>query len=153
LRGDQRGSIDRVREGRGGPIEPSDSLVEYDKQAMTEMEARLNLGDTFLVLKAIQETCFFRRWPLLAAHVRSTHWHLVVGEITDTRGAIRDFKAYASRALNRDGVRRWWARGGNVQVLGDSFAVQAAVRYIADGQGPPMAVYVAPERLGAEAPS
>lgn len=61
-------------------------------------------------------------------------------------GAIRDFKAYASRALNGEGVRRRWARGGNAGLLRDGRAVEAAIRYVADRQGPPMALYVAPER-------
>jgi hypothetical protein len=57
--------------------------------------------------------------------------------------AFRDFKAYASRALNREGVHRWWARGGNARRLPDSGAVRAAVSYVADRQGSPMAVYIA----------
>jgi REP element-mobilizing transposase RayT len=113
---------------------------------MTHVEATLDLGESSQVLNAIRETCVVRQWRLLAAHVRSTHVHLVVGEIMDASCAIRDFKAYSSRALNREGMRRRWARGGNARLLRDTMAVKAAVRYVVDCQGPPMALYVAPER-------
>jgi REP element-mobilizing transposase RayT len=145
LRGAEGGSVDRARRGRGGPIEASANLVGYANRAMTHAGASLDLRDALLVLRAIQEVCAFRNWTLLAAHVRSQHLHLVVDGIAETSGAIRDFKAYASRALNREEVRRRWARGGNVRLLGNSSAVRAAVRYVVDGQGPPMAVYIAPD--------
>jgi hypothetical protein len=145
LRGAANGSVDRVREGRGGPIEPSATLVNYQKRAMTHAEASLDPHESSEVLRSIRETCAHRSWTLLAAHVRSTHAHLIVEGVTETSGAIRDFKAYASRALNRGGVRRRWARGGNARLLRDATAVRAAVRYVVDGQGPQMAVYVAPD--------
>src|SRR5579862_3777576 len=96
LGGDERGSLDRAREGRGGPIEPSAALVGYGKRVMTHAEAKLDLGQSSVVLRALLETCTFRDWTLLAAHVRSTHAHLVVRGIVEVSGAIRDFKAYAS---------------------------------------------------------
>ena len=71
--------------------------------------------------------------------------HLVVNGILDASGAIRDFKAYASRELNREGVRRRWARGGNARPLRDRKAVLASVQYVADRQGAPMALYMAPD--------
>ena len=145
LRGDEKGSVDRTREGRGGPIEESAPLVNYGKRAMTHVLDRLDLGESFRVLGAIQETCAYRQLALLAAHVRSTHVHLVVDGIGDASGAIRDFKAYSSRVLNGEGVRRRWARGGNARPLRDRKAVLASVRYVADRQGAPMALYVAPD--------
>ena len=51
-----------------------------------------------MVLSAIRETCAFRRWTLLAAQVRGTHVHLVADGIEEASYAIRDFKAYSSRA-------------------------------------------------------
>jgi hypothetical protein len=139
------GSVDRTRERRGGPVEASVALVAYEERAMTHAEASLEPAESFTVLRAIVETCAFRNWTLLAAHVRSTHAHLVVDGILEVSGAIRDFKAYASRALNRAGARRRWARGGNARLLPNRGAVRAAVRYVVDGQGPPMAVYIAPD--------
>lgn len=145
LRGDDKGSVDRARQRRGGPIEPSATLVDYGRRAMTHAQARLDSGEPFLVLNAIQETCAFRHWTLLAAHVRSTHVHLIIDGLEEVSGAIRDLKAYSSRALNRNGARRRWARGGNARRLPNTKAVRAAVRYVVERQGPPMAVYVHPE--------
>lgn len=137
LRGDEKGSWDRGR----GAIEPSVALVEYGKRVMTHAEAGLELGESTIVLGAIREACLFRGWVLLAAHVRSTHVHVVVAGVAETSYAIRDFKAYSSGALNKRGVRRRWARGGNARLLRDAGAVRAAVRYVVEGQGAPMAVY------------
>ena len=145
LRGAEDGSVDRTRGERGGSIEPSAGLVGYATRVMTHAEAKLDDNAAAMVLRAILETCLFRNWTLLAAQVRSTHVHVVVNGIIDASGAIRDFKAYSSRALNRAGGRRRWARGGNARLLRDSRAVRAAVRYVVDGQGLPMAVYVAPD--------
>ncbi len=145
LRGDERGSVDRLRKDRGGLVEPSAALAAYGRRIMTHAEARLSAGEPFLVLNAIQETCAFRHWTLLAAHVRSTHVHLIVDGITAASCAIRDLKAYSSRALNANGVRRRWARGGDARRLPDAHAVRAAVRYVVDKQGPPMAVYIHPD--------
>ena len=95
------------------------------------------------VLRVLREVCAFRDWQLIAAHVRSTHVHCVVGGIDEPNRAVADFKAYASRALNRtEPRRRRWAREGSTRRLGTLEAIQAAVRYVADKQGEPMAVYV-----------
>jgi hypothetical protein len=108
-------------------------------------EASLDPGEALIVLGAILETCSFRNWTLLAAHVRTTHVHLVVDGIMEDSRAIRDFKAYASRALNRTGGAGGGPRGGNARLPVDSRAVRAAVRYVVDGQDSRMAVYIAPD--------
>jgi len=146
LRGDERGSVDRVREARGGAIEPSRELMAFGERNMTHAAATLDLYQALAVLNAVRETCSIRHWTLLAAHARSTHIHIVADGISDSRSAIRDFKSYASRALNREGARRRWARGGNARLLRDSQAVRAAIRYVVEGQGQPMAVHMAPEQ-------
>jgi hypothetical protein len=108
LRGSEEGSVDRPRPTRGGPIAPSPALIRYGQHAMTDPVASLSLEESQTVLDAFVETCTHRNWPLLAAHVRSTHVHLVVDGIQEPSNAIRDLKAYASRALNRRGAKRWW---------------------------------------------
>jgi hypothetical protein len=145
LRGDEEGSVDRTSGSRGGPLAPAAALVEYGSRTMTHAEATLDFRQGCTVLAAIRETCAFRGWTLLAAQVRNTHAHMVVDGIAETSAALRDFKAYASRALNRDGVRRRWARGGNVRLLRDARAVRETVHYVVERQGTPMAVYVAPD--------
>jgi len=43
LRGEEIGSVDRVRVGRGGAIEASVGLVEHERRVMTHAEAKLDL--------------------------------------------------------------------------------------------------------------
>ena len=101
-----------------------------------------------LALSALREVCLFRGWELLAAHVRTTHVHAVVDRIDQPNRAIADLKAYISRALNQlEGPRRRWSREGSTRSLRSDSAVQSAVRYVADKQGEPMAVYVLRQEL------
>jgi REP element-mobilizing transposase RayT len=96
-----------------------------------------------MVLEALREVCVMRDWQLVAAHVRSTHVHCVVGGVAQPNRAVADFKAYASRALNHaEGYRKRWAREGSTRRLQSSTAIQAAVHYVVDGQGEAMAVDV-----------
>ena len=99
------------------------------------------------VLDAIIEVCRYRSWPLLAAHVRTTHVHVVVRTDCPPERAMNAFKSYASRALNREdqeatGVRRW-ARHGSTVYLWTEDSVTRALRYLIDRQGEPLALHVA----------
>jgi|SRR5665213_320357 len=132
LRGDDRGSVDRVRRTRGGPIAASPELVAYGQRSMTNSAIELDLLQAQIVLESLRATCAFRGWVMLAVHVRSTHVHAVVDGIGDPRAAMRDLKAYASRALNRERKRLWWARGGNTLRLDNREAVRKAVCYVAE---------------------
>ena len=95
------------------------------------------------VLKAIQEVCGHRGWGLLAAHVRSNHVHAVVeAEIPPER--VMNFKAYASRQLNRMGLdgpkRKRWARHGSTRWLWKPPHISAAIEYVVAEQGDAMSV-------------
>ena len=146
LPGDAQGSVERARAGRGRFIEPSPSLESHSAHLQSAPTYSLSSGTAHLVLNEIRRTCDFRGWPLLAAHVRSTHAHVVVAGIINPDHALGEFKAYASRILNRhEGMRSRWERGGSTRSLRDAEAIQSAIRYVADA-GHPMALYVAPER-------
>jgi REP element-mobilizing transposase RayT len=98
-----------------------------------------------VVLEAIQQVCAHRGWGLLAAHVRSTHVHtVVVAEVPPERVLI-DFKAYASRGLNRIALdapdRRRWARHGSTRFLWKPQHVEAAIQYVVCEQGDAMSVF------------
>jgi REP element-mobilizing transposase RayT len=73
------------------------------------------------VLEAIQEVCRQRGWSLLAVHVRSNHVHAVVQAEVPPERVMNDFKAYASRRLNRMRLdqpdRKRWARHGSTRFL------------------------------------
>ena len=111
---------------------------------MLDAPYRLNRHTAQTVLETMREVCAARNWTLVAAHVRCTHVHCVIDGLTQPNRAIADLKAYASRALNRaDGHRKRWAGQGSSRRLPTTEAIQAAVRYVADHQGEPIALYVA----------
>jgi hypothetical protein len=144
LPGDVRGSVDRLRGAdRGGYLTPSTALVDSSRRLMQGAPYKMDWDEAYIVLTALHEVCAFRHWNLLAAHVRTTHVHVVVGQISDANRTIADFKAYASRALNsRTAYARRWAREGSTRPLRTGEAIRAAIRYVVESQGRPMAVYV-----------
>ena len=112
------------------------------------------------VLVSLQERCSRHCWSLLAAHVRGNHVHVVVEADARPERIMNDLKAYASRWLNRMGLdqpaRKRWAWHGSTRWLWKSEDISAAIRYVVDGQGEPMAVFEATEpwrREAATAPS
>ena len=60
---------------------------------------------------------------------------------------MNDLKSYASRCLNAMGLdepaRKRWARHGSTRWLWKRDDVTAAIRYVAEEQGDPMAVFQA----------
>jgi hypothetical protein len=62
---------------------------------------------------------------------------------------MTEFKSYASRELNRMGEapdRKRWARHGSTRWLWSEEDVRHALQYVIEGQGEPMALFVAEER-------
>ena len=103
-----------------------------------------------IVLGAIQRHCAQRGWHLLAAHVRSNHVHTIVEAAALPERIMNEFKSYASRDLNRvEGDtpdRKRWARHGSTRWLWSEEDVRDALQYVIEGQGEPMALFVAEER-------
>ena len=101
------------------------------------------------VLAALRERCCERNWSPLAAHVRTHHIHIVVEAEARLERVMNDLKSYASRCLNRMGLdepaRKRWARHGSTRWLWKPEHVSAAIRYVVDQQGDPMAVFEATE--------
>ena len=87
-----------------------------------------------------------RGWSLLAAHVRSNRVHTVVEAEVPPERVMSDFKAYASRRLNRMSLdvpnRKRWARHGSTRWLWQPQHVSVAVQYVVTEQGEPMSVFV-----------
>jgi REP element-mobilizing transposase RayT len=97
------------------------------------------------VLETTQEVCVHRGWSLLAAHVRSNHVHTVVEAEVPPERVMGDFKADASRRLNRMSLdapnRKRWARHGSTRWLWQPQHVSAAMQYVVTEQGEPMSVF------------
>ena len=106
------GWVDRTRgDHRGGYGETSAALERHARDSMLHTPYALDVQSACTVLEAIRDVCAARNWQLVAVHVRSTHVHCVVDGLDNPNRAIADFKAYASRALNRvEEYRKRWAR-------------------------------------------
>jgi REP element-mobilizing transposase RayT len=144
--GDERGWVERARSNyRGGYKDPSPALARYARKIMPQEPYQLDVTRARIVLDAVSEACQYRGWELVAAHVRTTHVHIVVANLSDPDRAISDFKSYSSRALNWHGFetadRKRWARGGSTRRLPTAEAIRSAIQYVVDSQGDPMAVF------------
>jgi len=97
------------------------------------------------VLKALQHISTDRGWTLLAAHVRTSHVHVVVEADEKPEKVMQTFKSYASQFLNQENLdgpdRKRWARHGSTRWLWKQQNIAAAIRYVVEGQGDSMAVF------------
>ncbi|MCW5859701.1 MAG: transposase [Caldilineales bacterium] len=146
LHGHDAGSVDREHNMIGTPMLPTDPEREaYERSLMDQPPYALDAARRDVVLAAIQEVCHHRNWVLLAAHVRTTHAHVVVQAVAKPEKVMNDFKAYASRSLNQVGFenseRKRWTRHGSTLYLWKRDEVVAAIHYVVYEQGVPMAVY------------
>ena len=146
LHGSEAGSVDRDYNAPGTPtleIDPARAVAESDR--MDQAPYLLDQIRRNAVLEAIQEVCVHRGWILLAAHVRSTHVHTVVEAETPPERVMADFKAYASRRLNRmkldEPNRKRWAYDGSTRWLWKPQHVSAAMQYVVAEQGEAMSVF------------
>jgi len=104
-------------------------------------------ADRIAALTAVQQHCAYRGWKLWAAHVRSTHVHVIVEAEVRPERIMNELKSYASRELNRFGGftpgRKRWARHGSTRWLWKDQDVRGALTYVIEEQGEPMALFVA----------
>ena len=146
LRGSKEGSVERGSNRFGSPrMEPNQKRESINRSALAEDSHRLNRTTREIVLNSMIETCRFRCWTLIAAHVRTTHVHVVVQAGDDPERIMGDLKSYASRHLNRSeqgaSKKPRWTRHGSTKYLWKQPDVDTAVRYVLSEQGEPMSTY------------
>ncbi len=146
LHGSVSGSVDPAHNVRGTPILEEDAArASFEQQRMDQPPYDLDQIRRDAVLESIQEVCGQRGWSLLAAHVRSNHVHAVVEAEAPPERVMNDFKAYASRRLNRINLdqpgRKRWARHGSTRRLWKTEHVSAAIQYVISEQGTAMSVF------------
>jgi REP element-mobilizing transposase RayT len=149
LHGHAAGSVDRRHNLRGSRlIQPDPQRISAEVKRMNQAPYELDAPRREVVLAALRERCQQQQWILLAAHVRTNHVHLVVDGEARPERIMNDMKSYASRCLNRmawdAAARKRWARHGSTRWLWKPEHVSAAIRYVVDEQGEPMAVFEAP---------
>ncbi len=146
LHGHESESVDRSQNKHGAPyLPPDEKKYQRQKENMNQDQYIIDNGRARIVLDSLKETSSHRKWNLLAAHVRSTHVHVVIHSLTTPEKIMNDFKSYASRALNNAGFensdRKRWTRHGSTRYLWKNNDIENAIRYVLHEQGDPMAVY------------
>ena len=163
LPGDRRGSVTSVRDARADDA-AGDFRFEHDlpgeayEEEMAGLhgaaEAQLkgppvywDAEKALIVWAQFRETAAFRGRDLLAAAIMVNHCHLVVrtADDPDPTRLLADFKAYASRALNRrfgkPPSQTWWTTNGSKRKLKDDAALAAAIHYVLYKQPRPLLVW------------
>jgi REP element-mobilizing transposase RayT len=91
------------------------------------------------VLAAVVEVCAYRRWMLLALHVRNAHVHAVVAAKAAPEKVLNDFKAYATRRLRNENLAaadlRVWSVHGSTRYLWNENQLAEVVGYAVNRQG------------------
>ncbi len=146
LYGDETGTVDRAHNIPGTPALPiNPKRVNEIRKRLKHPPYEMDIIRRDCVLSAIKEVCGYREWRLLAAHIRVLHVHTVVQAPVKPEKILNDFKAYASRALNRmnidPNVCKRWSRHGSTRYLWNSEDADAIIHYVVYEQGEPMAVY------------
>ena len=146
LHGCEEGSVDHAHNAYGQPLLEKDSdRLRLEQAAMRQPIYLLDKPRRDCVLHTIQEVCAYRRWMLLAAHVRSTHVHVVVHAKALPEKVVADLKAYSSRRLTEAGYddkdRKRWAVHASTRYLWDAQSADLAIQYVVHEQGEPMAVF------------
>ena len=163
LPGDPRGSVTSVRDRRPGEPE-SEVRLEHDlpgqepepyipglyRASLEQLKGPpiyLDLAQAELVLGQFQETAAYRGWLLRAAAIMCNHFHLVVRapDEVDPGKMLADFKAYASRVLNRRyGVppsEKWWTTRGSKRKLKTDDYFLTAIKYVLEKQESPLVLF------------
>ena len=153
----QPGAVDRNHNlYRARFPEPNAGIEAHARSLMHRQCYLLDIVRREIVLDAIIEACFRRRWRLLACHVRSNHVHVVISADRAPEHVMNTLKSNVSHALNRSGLDppdpRRWARHGSTRYLWTHEQITRAIRYVISQQGNPMAVYEAPFVVPASAP-
>jgi REP element-mobilizing transposase RayT len=132
----------------GTPWEPPiPGLYHASLRQMKGPPIFLNREQAEIILAQFQETAAHRRWKLRAAAIMCNHFHIVVQVADDPspQKILADFKAYASRVLNRRYGRprseTWWTTNGSKRKLRDERHESNAIRYVLYKQPSPLVVW------------
>jgi len=134
LHGDARGYVDRHHRTPGTPYEHNHP-DRYNAAANRMKAEAVWLSDSQrkIIGRAIREGCRYCRWTLVEQNVQPDHVHVIVEAPSVTGKYARKFlKAWATRRLGAEsgGRRRWWTKGGKVEVIRDAIRLQQAVVYV-----------------------
>lgn len=144
LHGDERGSVDPNHNGWRTPyVSTNPNRLHSEQQRMRRGAAHLSASSRGLVLAAIRSVSQHQSWTLHAAHVRSTHVHVVITANVKPEIIVGKLKAYSSRTLNQaTGTQtKRCSRHASTVWLWNAHDLAHAINYVVHGQGTPMSFY------------
>jgi len=141
LHGDERGAIDRDHNAYGTPLlSPNTRRERAERDRCKHAPVMLNEPRRQVVRTAIEEVCRHRQWSLHELNVRADHVHVVVSAPRHPDHVRGSFKSWATRRMREasviDADIRPWAKDGSGKYLWKPEQLEAACRYVLDGQGP-----------------
>ena len=141
LHGDDRGSVDREHNAFGTPLLPPNQPRERAaRERCKQTPLVLNAAQRQATRDAIVAVCEHRQWSLHELNVRSNHVHVVVSAPRHPDHVRGSFKSWATRRMREtcviDANIQPWAKDGSGKYLWKPEQVEAACRYVLDGQGP-----------------
>jgi REP element-mobilizing transposase RayT len=123
-------------------IHKSENLVRWREQNAKSRPYVLERQHRKLILETICRTCKTRNWPLLAAHIRTTHLHLILDTPTAPERSLGELKRACTKALRAASLAtaddRIWANYSHIRILSSRYAITKAIDYVLNGQGAPM---------------
>jgi len=153
VHGNSKSSVHHSQNQYTGPLLPPNPNLECQIiNTMKEKPYIMSHVQREAVLESIKETCQFKSWELIAAHVRSNHIHLLVRANAKPNNIMNTLKAYASRKLKQHCVgykrTKFWARHGSTRYIWRIEYISGALNYLVYQQGKMMSVYVDREYEG-----
>jgi len=141
LHGDTRGSVDREHNVFQTPLLLANPRRERGaRQRSKHAPVMLNAAQRQVAREAIVAVCAHRQWSLHELNVRSNHVHVVVSAPRHPDHVMGSFKSWATRRMRQasviDADVQPWAERGSRKYLWKPEQVEAACRYVLDGQGP-----------------
>lgn len=140
LHGDERFSIDREHNQRGGSRIRPNALRRHRNRVFAQSDpVVLSDEERRIVRRAIEECAAFRGWKIVALNVRTNHVHCVVQATTHTpERVMTDFKARATRLLREAGLRgpeeSIWTKHGSTKWINEASGLRAAADYVLNQQ-------------------
>jgi REP element-mobilizing transposase RayT len=141
LHGDPRGSVDVLHNVPGTAfVEPNVNRLNREAEIAGSSPVQMNAPIRQIVRETLVDHCRHRGWAIHALNVRTNHVHIVVSGPADPDRAMIEFKAWATRRLREDGLfpadQKIWTTHGSTRYLWKRENLDAAIRYVMDGQGP-----------------
>jgi REP element-mobilizing transposase RayT len=140
LHGDPRESTNRWRNVFDTPrLEPRPGLERMERSLMKGAPLILDGPRREAVSAAVEAECLRYEWPLHAVNVRTNHVHAVVSAAVPPEQVMTMLKAAGTRAMRAASMlgagERAWSRHGSTVYLWAEREVEAACRYVVEGQG------------------